>query len=65
MTNLKYFVLDIGYFPDSSHLKNELKFIETQNKTSIIANFSIDKMAYQDWDQVLNHIIDSEKNIIL
>ncbi|ALE53087.1 MULTISPECIES: hypothetical protein [Candidatus Thioglobus] len=65
MTNLKYFVLDVGYFPDSSHLKNELKFIETQNETSIIANFSINKMADQDWDQVLNHIIDSEKNIIL
>jgi len=65
MTNLKYFVLDIGYFPNSGHLKNELKFIETQNETSIIANFSIDKMADQDWDQVLNHIINSEKNIIL
>ncbi len=65
MTNLKYFVLDIGYFPDSSHLKNELNFIETQSKTSMVANFSIDTMVDQDWDKVLNHIIDSEKNIIL
>jgi hypothetical protein len=65
MTNLKYFVLDIGYFSGSNNLRNELKFTETQNKPSMTANFSIDKMADQDWDQVLKHIINSEKNIIL
>jgi len=65
MENLKYFILDIDYFSGSSHLKSELKFIETQNKTSMVANFSIDTMIDQDWDKVLNHIIDSEKNIVL